>query len=81
MEQTVQVQVVVYQISRPRTRVRLAFIFGRLFGDEQSEKHLREESKLHGDVIQGDFGESYSNMTLKSLTGLHWASTYCSSSR
>jgi hypothetical protein len=63
------------------TRIRLAFIFGQMVNDQQAEDRLREENKLHGDIIQGHFAESYRNMTLKSLTGLYWVSKYCSSAR
>ena len=62
-------------------RIRLAFIFGRLYDDPRAENDLRAESQTFGDVIQGDFGENYRNMTLKSLTGLHWVLKYCSSAQ
>ena len=37
-----------------------------------------EESRTYGDILQEDFVDSYMNLTLKSVMGLKWASTYCS---
>lgn len=58
--------------------VRVVFIFGRS-ADAAAEADLRKESATFGDVVQGDFAESYRNMTLKSLLGLKWVLERCPS--
>ncbi|KAG7161061.1 Beta-1-3-galactosyltransferase 1-like 7 [Homarus americanus] len=40
-------------------------------------KLVVEESRTYGDILQEDFVDSYMNLTLKSVMGLKWASTYC----
>ncbi|XP_027767165.1 beta-1,3-galactosyltransferase 4-like, partial [Empidonax traillii] len=42
-----------------------------------SQRELLREWRLHGDLLQGDFGDSYSNLTLKTLLLLRWALTCC----
>lgn len=41
------------------------------------ESLVDQESMMHNDIIKGDFYDHYSNMTLKSLLGLKWASENC----
>ncbi|XP_048145751.1 beta-1,3-galactosyltransferase 2-like [Corvus hawaiiensis] len=38
---------------------------------------LQEEDKLHGDLLQQDFLDTYNNLTLKTLMGLEWVSRFC----
>lgn len=38
---------------------------------------LEEESRLHRDILQQDFADTYNNLTLKTLMGLEWVSKYC----
>ena len=38
---------------------------------------LKKESLIYGDIVQEDFVDSYRNLTLKSIMGLKWASTFC----
>ena len=44
-------------------------------------QHIQEEidleAKEHHDIIQGNFIEYYYNLTLKSISMLRWANTYC----
>ncbi|XP_076766367.1 beta-1,3-galactosyltransferase 5 isoform X1 [Xylocopa sonorina] len=40
-------------------------------------KNILNESKKHNDLLQGDFLDSYQNLTLKHLMGLRWASSEC----
>ncbi|XP_061150692.1 beta-1,3-galactosyltransferase 2-like [Syngnathus typhle] len=42
------------------------------------QKRLRWESQQYHDLIQQDFLDSYNNLTLKTLMGLHWVARYCS---
>jgi len=36
------------------------------------------EFARHGDLVQGNFVDSYKNLTLKAVMGLRWMSQYCS---
>ncbi|NXI81391.1 B3GT5 galactosyltransferase, partial [Rhipidura dahli] len=38
---------------------------------------LQEEDRLHGDLLQQDFLDTYNNLTLKTLMGLEWVSRFC----
>ena len=38
---------------------------------------LSFEADTYGDIIQGDFLDSYRNLTYKAIMGLRWVSTYC----
>ncbi|NXX47410.1 B3GT4 galactosyltransferase, partial [Tricholaema leucomelas] len=40
---------------------------------------LLSEWETHGDLLQGDFRDSYSNLTLKTLLLLRWAAAHCPS--
>ncbi|KFO23118.1 beta-1,3-galactosyltransferase 4, partial [Fukomys damarensis] len=39
------------------------------------------ESAAQGDIVQAAFQDTYRNLTLKTLVGLHWASTHCPKAR
>ncbi|TSS97576.1 Beta-1,3-galactosyltransferase 2 [Bagarius yarrelli] len=39
--------------------------------------NLRAESQTHRDIIQQDYVESYYNLTIKTLMGMHWVSSFC----
>lgn len=41
------------------------------------EPAIDAEDKLYGDLIVGNFVDSYSNLTLKTLSMLEWVDTYC----
>ncbi|XP_015111303.1 beta-1,3-galactosyltransferase 1 [Diachasma alloeum] len=63
-----------------RADVRILFILGTT-EDAELEERLRDEQKLYGDVIRGRFHDSYSNLTLKSVSILEWFATYCSGAK
>jgi len=42
---------------------------------------LRHESELYGDLVVADFVDAYRRLTVKSLIGMHWARTWCSSAQ
>ncbi len=44
---------------------------------QRLEMNVNEESLIYRDIIQGDFVDSYQNLSLKSVTMLKWISTYC----
>ena len=49
--------------------------------DMSRQESILEESKQYGDIIQGNFIDSYHNLSLKSMLMLRWASTYCASAK
>ena len=42
---------------------------------------LLKENVKYGDILMGDFDDSYRNLTLKSIMALKWISTYCSNAK
>lgn len=61
-------------------RGRVAFVLGRV--DNQSLlQAVKNESQTFDDIIQGDFVDSYYNLTTKSIAALHWAVKHCSRAR
>lgn len=60
--------------------VRMAYVFGRHLNDSLNNV-LRDEAKVNNDIIQGNFMESYTNLTLKSILGLRFFSQYCGEAR
>ncbi|XP_011307054.1 beta-1,3-galactosyltransferase 5 [Fopius arisanus] len=63
-----------------RTDVSVLFILGTT-RDVKLENLLQHEQKLYGDVIRGRFADSYSNLTLKTISTLEWVDTYCSEAK
>lgn len=57
--------------------VKLMFIMGK-DGNIATDKAIRDESRVHGDIVHADFTESYRNLTRKMLLVLKWVSIYCS---
>ncbi|XP_026998232.2 beta-1,3-galactosyltransferase 2 [Tachysurus fulvidraco] len=41
------------------------------------QRSLMAESQQHRDMIQQDYVDSYYNLTIKTLMGMHWVSRYC----
>lgn len=58
--------------------VRHVFLLGETDNKVLQEK-IAAESQLHQDIIQGNFTDSYNNLTLKTIMGFSWTSTFCSS--
>lgn len=51
-----------------------------MLGDPRNstlQKLLEAEHGLHNDIVQEDFYETYRNITLKNISGMKWAVTYC----
>lgn len=57
--------------------VRLVFLLGKPPSEEE-RKRIEDESRKYGDLLVGDFVDSYRNLTLKVLLGLRWALDHCS---
>ncbi|OCT67823.1 beta-1,3-galactosyltransferase 4 [Xenopus laevis] len=52
------------------------FVLG-LPQSQNDQAALFQEAKIHGDIIQAAFTDSYRNLTLKTLVGLSWMSQSC----
>ncbi|NXC92509.1 B3GT4 galactosyltransferase, partial [Cercotrichas coryphoeus] len=59
---------------------RTVFVLGVPAGAEGQRRLLRE-SRQHGDILQGDFADSYANLTRKTLLLLRWARACCAGAR
>ncbi|KAB7505308.1 Beta-1,3-galactosyltransferase 5 [Armadillidium nasatum] len=60
-----------------RKDIALGFMVGRTSrGDVQSV--IDKENERYGDIIEANFVDHYSNLTLKTVAMLEWAKTYCS---
>ena len=57
-------------------KVKLVFLLGR-WTDNETRYAISKENRLHGDLIVGNFEDSYKNLTRKILFGLKWMSVYC----
>ena len=55
---------------------RLVFLLGRAVRPRHSRK-ISEESSVYNDIMQGDFLDSYHNLTLKGVMGLRWVNSFC----
>jgi beta-1,3-galactosyltransferase 1 len=66
--------------SRDMARV---FLLGRPDGRNSGDvlNDIASENHVYGDIVQGDFRDSYQNLSLKALMGLKWQSTYCSNAK
>ncbi|ESO85824.1 hypothetical protein LOTGIDRAFT_130339 [Lottia gigantea] len=56
--------------------VKLLFLFG-VHLHKEIEFIIQEESEIFNDIIQGDYLDSYYNLTVKVLNGLRWVSNQC----
>ena len=63
----------------PKLNTRVVFLLGR--GEEGSQAEVEKEFLLEGDIVQGDFVDSYHNLTYKNVMGLLWVTEYCSGAR
>jgi len=62
--------------------VRTVFLLGSSSSHSATEMAAVErESIQHGDIVQGDFIDTYYNNTIKTMMGLRWAAEMCPTSR
>ena len=64
--------------------VTFVFLLGqpKEFGSSyQAPMTHKEENDITGDLVQGNFVDSYNNLTLKSATMIHWVKSYCKNSK
>ncbi|XP_001355921.3 UDP-GlcNAc:betaGal beta-1,3-N-acetylglucosaminyltransferase 9-like [Drosophila pseudoobscura] len=59
-----------------RRDVSMAFVLGR-GSNETLNKALTKENYIYGDLIRGNFIDSYNNLTLKTISSLEWADLHC----
>ncbi|XP_011867110.1 PREDICTED: beta-1,3-galactosyltransferase 5 [Vollenhovia emeryi] len=62
--------------------IRRVFLLGKLSGDAErktrvAQNALLDESRRYNDILQGDFADTYRNLTRKHLMGLRWAVDTC----
>ncbi|XP_046830087.1 beta-1,3-galactosyltransferase 5-like [Vespa crabro] len=60
-----------------RRDISILFMLGATL-DSKVEKVLEREQRIYGDIIRGKFLDSYSNLTLKTISILEWVDSYCS---
>ncbi|XP_018563735.1 beta-1,3-galactosyltransferase 5 [Anoplophora glabripennis] len=61
---------------------RRVFLLGEAPADKfVNQKEVEDESKMFGDIVQGNFIEAYRNLTYKHVMGLKWAKDYCSNAK
>ncbi|CAH1781653.1 unnamed protein product [Owenia fusiformis] len=69
-------------ISNKNTReLRYVFVLGKHAKDPTFNMRALEEAKIYGDIIIKDFMDVYNNLTLKTMSGLKWASDFCSNAK
>ena len=60
----------------PGVVTKLAFLLGRP-ADDKKQEILEEESRKHRDIVQGDFMDTYHNLSYKAIMGNLWVSEFC----
>ena len=61
----------------PGVSTRLVFLLGAT-GDAALQRSLEMESRRHGDLVQGDFLDTYHNLSYKATMGNLWVAEFCS---
>ena len=62
--------------------IKTVFLLGStLDKNDKLMKQVNDESKEFGDIVQGDFIDSYYNNTIKTMMGLRWAAEICPHAR
>lgn len=65
--------------SRLSDSTRLLFFLGRR--SQNINQAVGSESRRHGDIIVGDFNDSYRNLTVKTVSVMRWVLQFCSSAK
>ena len=55
---------------------RLVFLLGAPL-DEEAQRHIEAENAAHKDLVQGEFSDTYANLSYKNIMGKLWVSEYC----
>jgi len=56
----------------------LVFLLGTPVAGARAQKLLEDESQEFGDIVQGNFLDTYRNLTYKNLMGKLWVASFCS---
>lgn len=56
---------------------RLTLFFVGLSKGGPPQRLLQEESRVHADIVQMDFQDSYQNLTIKTMMMMNWLAVYC----
>ena len=62
---------------RQRSSNRLAFFFGSSGLEAKDLEILKSESALYGDIVVGDFKDTYQNLSLKMAVAITWIAQFC----
>jgi hypothetical protein len=62
------------------SKFKVVFMLGNTVNSTLN-KEVRFESEMYGDIVQEDFVDAYMNLTMKTIMGLKWVSTYCSNAK
>ncbi|XP_076010620.1 beta-1,3-galactosyltransferase 2 [Genypterus blacodes] len=57
--------------------VRLFLLGKGKSSDTFLQSSIEEESRVHSDIIQQDYQDTYYNLTIKTLMGMNWVATHC----
>ncbi|CAM1326844.1 Uncharacterised protein at_DN0319 [Pycnogonum litorale] len=60
--------------------MRVVFVHGWT-KNQTLQSSIEQESKQYGDIIQGNFEDSYKSVSYLHLTGLKWTTSYCSKAK
>ena len=61
----------------PRADVRHVFLLGTRAGEHELQRAVWREAEEYGDIVQACFHDAYHNNTLKTMSGLRWATERC----
>lgn len=61
--------------------IRTVFLLGHVPHDVRLQASIEAEQREHGDIVQGNFVDTYFNNTIKTAMGLRWAVEHCPKSR
>ena len=57
-------------------QTKILFVFGKA-KKREAQRIVMDEFKRYGDIIQGDFDDTYKNLTYKGILALHFITIYC----
>lgn len=61
--------------------IKTVFLLGSTETDPETMSKIQDESYKYGDIIQGNFVDTYYNNTIKTMMGLRWAAELCHRAR
>ena len=65
-----------YSFFRPLGNIRVLFLLGTV-SDLHVQEHIEEEFYKYSDILQGDFIDAYTNLTLKGVMAYKWIKEKC----